>query len=278
MKYGLWLKTNAPVEPAEAVERGVTAEGAGWDGVFVADSIWEGYADPWTVLAAIATQTERIRLGTWVTPVPHRAPWWLAHTVAALDRISGGRVIFGVGLGAPFDYQMFGSPHDMRDLGRKYDEGLEIITGLWKGGPFSYRGEFFTVNDAELPFSPVQRPRVPILVGCWWPNKKPFRRAARWDGIMPFWPALLGKRGGEGWGTPGVGPQGEQQTGTVEEELRDLLDYYYSLTDDPGEVFLPDRPDDAYRELCRELGATWMFSMNVETLDDVRKGPPGMAS
>lgn len=274
MRYAFWLRTDSSMDLTTAAEHAVVAEEHGWDGVFLADSIWEGWSDPWTVLAAIASQTTRISLGTWVTPIPHRNPWWLAHTVAALDQLSNGRVILGCGLGAPFEYEMFGSPHDMKALGRKYDECLEIITGLWKGEPFDHEGEFFTINRAKLPHVPVQQPRVPILMGCWWPNKKPLRRAANYDGIMPFWPALLGDKGGEAWNTPGVGPQGEQRTGTLEEELQDLLAYYHSLADDPGEIFLPDRADDEYRQICRDLGATWMFSLNVSTLEELRRGPP----
>lgn len=274
MKFGFWLNTNGSKDLVEAVEWAVLAEEAGWDGVFVADSIWEGWSDPWTVLSAIATQTERIRIGTWVTPVPQRPPWWLAHTVATLDRLSGGRVILGAGLGAPFEYDIFGTGEDMRAIGRKYDECLEIITGLWKGKPFSFSGEFFTIRDAKLPHLPAQKPRVPILMGCWWPNKRPIQRAARYDGIMPFWPALLGKEGGAAWGTPGVGPQGEKQTGTVEEELTELIGYYHDVAEDPGEIFVPDRPDDEYRRLCDQLGVTWMFSTNITSAEQLRAGPP----
>ena len=276
MKHAVWLKGGHSLDPRAVVDYAVAAEESGWDGVFLAEGILEGWVDPWTQLGAIASVTEKLTIGTWVTPIPHKIPWWLANTVATLDQISGGRVILGAGLGAHFEYEMFGSSVDMRALGRKYDEALEILIGLWKGEPFSFEGEFFTITDAKLPVTPVQQPRVPILMGCWWPNKKPFRRAARYDGIMPFWPALLGKDGGTAWGTPGVGPQGEKQTGSIEEELRDLLDYYHSLTDEPGEIFLPDRPDDSYRRLCKELGATWLFNQRIDSLDQLRDGPPDL--
>lgn len=265
MKHAVWLKSGYSLDVHDSLDFAVEAEEAGWDGVFVADSIWEGYADPWTVLTGIALRTERITIGTWVTPIPHRVPWWLAHTLASLDQLADGRVLLGAGLGAPPEYEMFGSPLDLKALGRKYDESLEIITGLWRGQPYSFDGEFFTIKEARLPITPVQQPRIPILMGCWWPNKKPFRRAAKWDGIMPAWPALL---------RTGTGPQGEKPTGSVEEELRDLLTYYYDLTDEPGEVFLPDRADDHYRQVCEELGATWLFAMNIDSVDQLREGPP----
>ncbi len=268
VRHGVWLRNGSELEVKEVVEFAVEAERAGWDGVFVSDVLdatSDGYSDPWTVLAAVAVRTERIRIGTWITPVPSQLPWRLAHSVASLDQLSDGRVLLGVGLGAPYDYQAFGGAYEPSALGRKYDEALEIITGLWSGEPFSFSGEFFTVNETRLAVTPVQQPRVPILVAGWWPNKKPFRRAAQWDGIMPFWPALM--NGGEG-------PQGEEATGSVEEELRDLVAYYYSLADEPGEVFLPDRPDNDYRELCKELGATWLLATHVRDLDAIRQGPP----
>lgn len=122
VKHGLWLRTNGSV--SDAVRNAIAAEDAGWDGVFVADSIWGGWADPWTILSAIAVQTENIRIGTWVTPLPHKTPWWLANTVATLDRLSNGRVILGVGLGEPLEYEMFGSQLDTKALGRKVRRSL----------------------------------------------------------------------------------------------------------------------------------------------------------
>jgi hypothetical protein len=273
VKHGLWLRTNEAV--SDAIETAVLAEEAGWDGVFVADSIWEGWADPWTTLAAVAVRTERIRIGTWVTPLPHKTPWWLANTVATLDRLSGGRVILGVGLGAQFEYEMFGGQLDMKALGRKYDEALEVITGLWSGEPFSFEGEFFKIENAKLPVTPVQKPRVPVLMGCWWPNRKPFQRAARYDGIMPNWPAMLGDEGGKAWGPGGVGPQGEERTGTLEEELRDLLSHYFKVADDPGEVFVPVlKRDPDYEDLSKRLGATWLYHMYIRSKVEIRRGPP----
>jgi hypothetical protein len=161
---------------------------------------------------------------------------------------------------------MFGGTYDPTRLGRRYDEALDLIVQLWSGERVNYDGEFFTVSEGRLPVVPVQQPRIPIVMGCWWPHKKPFRRAARWDGIMPVWPAL--------W-PQGEGPQGETPTGSVEEELHALMDYYIGFTDDPGEVILPDRDDAAYRELCQEVGATWLLTDEALDLDAVRRGPQG---
>src|SRR5438128_1306686 len=87
------------------------AEETGWDGVFIADAIsietkkfpafpW---FDPWVVLAAMAVRTERVRIGTFITPVPRRRPWKLARETATLDHLSNGRLILAVGLGAAQD-------------------------------------------------------------------------------------------------------------------------------------------------------------------------------
>lgn len=83
----------------EQLDQAVLAEQAGWDGVFV----WEAAygVDAWSLLAAIAARTSRVRLGTLLTPLPWRRPWKVASQVATLDQLSGGRAILSVGLGAP---------------------------------------------------------------------------------------------------------------------------------------------------------------------------------
>lgn len=264
VRYGLVLWPGERQGVTDVVNLAVSAEKAGWDGVFVPDELSGVGADPWTILAAVAARTTRIRLGTWITPVPHQQPWRVAYSAAGVDRLSGGRLILGTGLGAPSEHMTFGGSYVPHELGRKYDEALEIIVGLWSGQPISYQGEFFTLRDAQLAVTPVQEPRVPIVMGCWWPNKKPFIRAARWDGIMPYWPALL---------SAGVGPQGERPTTGIEEELVALMEYYHSLVDQPGEVFLPDRPDPAYRQLCVDLGATWLLTTQAGEPHDIEQGP-----
>lgn len=270
MNHGLWLRDTGSVDTPTIVERAVAAEAAGWDGVFVSDSLpYADYPDPWVLLAAIATRTDDIRLGTWVVPVPRRQPWQLAAEVATLDQLSGGRVIFGVGLGNDDEYTAYGRPYDLQRLAARYDESLEIIDGLWGGEPFTYEGEHFSLEAAEIGPTPVQRPRVPILVGCWWPNTKPLHRGARWDGIMPFWASLTGD---------GTGPHGEEATGTPEEELRAALDYYHGITDEPGDILVPDVPSDdgtAYRAACEELGVTWLLSTaDPDDPSHIEAGPP----
>jgi len=169
------------------------AEEAGWDGLLVWDHVVEEkqlrrqIADPWILLAAAALATRRIKLGTAITPVARRRPAKLAREVTTLDRLTGGRMILGVGLGAPVDdeYGSFGDTTDIKVLAERLDESLLALDLLWSGEPVTYRGNQITINDVVFQPTPVQRPRVPIWVGGVWPNKAPMRRAARWDGAIP---------------------------------------------------------------------------------------------
>ena len=180
------------------------AENAGWDGFFIWDHIsgpteWRvpvddatvpiahaPYADPCVALTAIATRTEHIRLGALVTPVARRRPWKLARETVSLDHLSKGRLVVGVGLGGTLmEFAGFGEDADPVTRSRKLDESLELLTGLWTGKPFSYKGTYYVVEDTVFMPRPIQSPRIPIWVACFWPHKKPLRRAARYDGVVP---------------------------------------------------------------------------------------------
>jgi alkanesulfonate monooxygenase SsuD/methylene tetrahydromethanopterin reductase-like flavin-dependent oxidoreductase (luciferase family) len=169
------------------------AESAGWDGVFLWDHMHffraagNDVVDPWVVLGAMAQVTERVRLGTMVTPVARRRPWKLAKEIVTLDHLSGGRVIAGVGLGEPADdeFAAFGENPDARVRAGKLDEGLALLDRFLRGEPVQHEGVHFRV-DAELRPAAVQRPRPPIWVAGKWPNRRPFRRAMAWDGVYPI--------------------------------------------------------------------------------------------
>ena len=169
-------------------------EEAGWDGLFVWDHVTHSkevrrqIADPWVLLTAAALATQRIRLGTMITPVPRRRVSKLAREVTTLDRLTGGRMILGVGLGAPVpdEFGTFGETTDLRELSARLDEGLEALNLLWSGETVTFHGEHIVVDDVAFLPTPVQRPRVPIWVGGIWPAKAPMRRAARWDGAAPI--------------------------------------------------------------------------------------------
>ena len=169
-------------------------EEAGWDGLFVWDHVTHSkemrrqIADPWVLLTAAALATQRIRLGTMITPVPRRRVSKLAREVTTLDRLTGGRMILGVGLGAPVpdEFGTFGETTDLRQLAARLDEGLAALNLLWSGETVSFHGEHIVVDDVAFLPTPLQRPRVPIWVGGVWPAKAPMRRAARWDGAAPI--------------------------------------------------------------------------------------------
>src|SRR5581483_7243180 len=170
------------------------AEEAGWDGLFVWDHVTHRkelrrqIADPWILLTAAVLATTTIRLATLVTPVARRRVSKLAREVTTLDRLSAGRMILGVGLGAPIadEFGSFGEPTDPRELADRMDEGLEALNLLWSGEPVTYHGRHVQVDDVTFLPAPVQRPRVPIWVGGVWPARRPMRRAARWDGAAPI--------------------------------------------------------------------------------------------
>ena len=133
---------NFAEDPAGLIELGVAAEQAGFDGFFLWDHIvfsntGDGppLADPWLVLAVIASRTSQIRLGTMITPVPRRRPWQLARETTTLDRLSGGRLILGVGIGSPAygDFGIFHEPQGARERADLLDEGLDVMAGLWTG-------------------------------------------------------------------------------------------------------------------------------------------------
>src|SRR6185295_8986352 len=105
-----------------------------------------------------------------------------------LDRLSGGRLTLGVGIGGDWfgDYSRFGEPADDRTHGAQLDEALDVLVGLWSGEPFQYAGEHYTVQETQFLPTAVQQPRIPIWVAGVWPGTKPFRRAAQYDGIAPI--------------------------------------------------------------------------------------------
>jgi alkanesulfonate monooxygenase SsuD/methylene tetrahydromethanopterin reductase-like flavin-dependent oxidoreductase (luciferase family) len=195
MRYGI----NVPnfgdyFHPNTLADLAVEAEKAGWDGFFVWDHL-TGYGDvcdTTIALATIAVRTEHIRFGAMITPLPRRRPWKVAREMISLDHLSDGRLVVGVGLGnPPSEFESFGEDVNAKLRAQKLDDGLNILLGLWSGKPFSYYSTHYQLDGVEYIPRPVQRPRIPIWVGGFWPNKKPMRRAARYDGVYPLriWPS-----------------------------------------------------------------------------------------
>jgi alkanesulfonate monooxygenase SsuD/methylene tetrahydromethanopterin reductase-like flavin-dependent oxidoreductase (luciferase family) len=167
-------------EPRVVAELARRSEERGWDGFFLWDHVAyrepvSALADPWVTLAAVAMATTRLKIGPLVTPLARRRPHQLARETVTLDRLSGGRLVLGVGLGSDrtgeFDPGRFGEESDARARARLLDEGLERLVGYWNG---------------EFEPQPLQRPRIPVWVASIWPNRRPLRRAARWDGFFPI--------------------------------------------------------------------------------------------
>jgi alkanesulfonate monooxygenase SsuD/methylene tetrahydromethanopterin reductase-like flavin-dependent oxidoreductase (luciferase family) len=167
-------------EPALVAELAARAEARGWDGFFVWDHVAyrepvRALADPWVTLSAMAVATKGLVIGPLVTPLARRRPHRLARETVTLDRLSGGRLVLGVGLGSDrsreFDPERFGEEPDPRARARLLDEGLERLVAYWGG---------------EFEPGPVRGPRIPVWVASRWPNRRPLRRAVRFDGLFPI--------------------------------------------------------------------------------------------
>jgi alkanesulfonate monooxygenase SsuD/methylene tetrahydromethanopterin reductase-like flavin-dependent oxidoreductase (luciferase family) len=187
MKYGAVIPWATEREFAELA---VVAEAAGWDQVFSWEAVWG--QDAWVTLGAAAMVTERIRLGTLLTPAARHRPWDLASRVASVDRLSNGRVTLGVGLGALHgNWLAFEADEGRAVRARKLDEGLAIFAGLMGGQPFEYQGEYYSAKPVTelVPPPPVQTPHPPVwCVGMLIPGRtrqRSLERAARWQGVFP---------------------------------------------------------------------------------------------
>jgi len=179
MKRGLFIAPfDELVDPRVMAGVAAAAEARGWDGLFVWDHIVyrapvRAVADPWIVLSAVACATQTMRLGPLVTPPARRRIQKLARETVTLDHLSDGRLILGVGLGSDNSGELgpFGEELDPVKRAGLFDEGLERLAAMWAG-------------EFEPP--PVQQPRIPVWAAARWPNRRPVRRAVRWDGLFPI--------------------------------------------------------------------------------------------
>jgi alkanesulfonate monooxygenase SsuD/methylene tetrahydromethanopterin reductase-like flavin-dependent oxidoreductase (luciferase family) len=263
LRYGLSLPNGGECgDPRFLVELAQRAETAGWDGLFLEDYVsYQGdprdpTCDVWPALGAIAVLTKRIALGTSVTPLPRRRPWNVAREAAAIDQLSNGRFVLGVGIGDVDDHVLadaslthFGEVADRHTRAEMLDEALTILDGLWTGRPFRFSGKHYQIQEVTFLPRPVQRPRIPIWVGGGFPNPGPTRRALRWDGSFLYkrLEADDGHRSGEGV----MGPDDVR-------ELREMAG------DRPFDIAVGGHPRprnvDAQRAHLRavaEAGATW---------------------
>ncbi|KAA1399891.1 LLM class flavin-dependent oxidoreductase [Aeromicrobium ginsengisoli] len=194
MRSALWLPLfDELADPKVVAGLADDAEAAGWDGCFLWDQlVWRApvrrVADPWITLAAIATATERLRIGPMVTPLPRRRPTKVARETATLDQLSGGRLTLGVGLGGDqFAGELSRTGEELNDRrrGQMLDESMEILISAWTGAPVHHDGEHYVVDDIAFLPRPVQEPRIPVWAAGFPGNARPMRRAARFDGFFP---------------------------------------------------------------------------------------------
>ena len=149
-----------------------TAERAGYDSVWVGDSITsKPRLEPLTAMAAVAARTSRVKIGTAVLLNALRHPVHLAHATATIDNISGGRTILGVGAGRS-NNQMFVDEHaavgvPIAERAARMEESIRVIRALWTGEPVSSDGEFYPLEDVELEPRPVQ-PSIPLWISSNW--------------------------------------------------------------------------------------------------------------
>lgn len=192
MRYGLYMPNlSVAADPRLQIELAQEAEAAGWDGFFIWDHLSLGLyemavVDPWIVMAGIASHTRSLRFGPMVTPLPRRRPWMVARQALALDQLSNGRFILGVGIGnEPFSLDNFAEETDLKRRAAMTDEALDVLIGLWSGRAFDYAGSYYQVKNTLFLPTPVCTPRIPIWIAATWPHRAPMRRAARWDGLVP---------------------------------------------------------------------------------------------
>jgi hypothetical protein len=273
LKYGLAL----PYGTARTVAKlSQLAEEAGWDGCFLGDAIW--CEDPLIALAAAAMTTSRIRLGTMIIPVPLRRPWKLASESVALDRLSDGRLVLGLGPGAVWmGWQSFPDEvTDNRSRAEMLDETIDILTLLYQRKQFDYDGKHFhlkltLMDEMHYPPKPVQQPRIPLWVVGVWPRKKSMRRILKCDGVF------VEKRGSDG--------KPEDATPADIREIKAYVDANRTLTT-PFDIITSGKTSGLERSQLQdtlmpfmEAGATWWIEglwgeSEEKVIERIRLGPP----
>ncbi|MGA2408775.1 MAG: LLM class flavin-dependent oxidoreductase [Candidatus Binataceae bacterium] len=279
MRYGLSFPLAGSFSELKTVADLVReGEAAGWDGCFVWDhlSIGSGQplADPWIALALIAQATKRIKLGPLVTPIFRRDPGKLAYETVTLDHLSQGRLIMGAGLGSDMfrEISAFGGPLNDVVRAEMLDEGLEILTSLWSGKPFSFAGKHYHLDQAQVLPSCLQSPRIPIWIAASWQHKAPMRRAARYDGAVPVRGDL----------THPLTPAQIQDVASYVRRFRSADDHSFDVIHFGLAAGLPPGEQKALITSYAAAGVTWW----IETMPSdprqlevtrrrIRYGPPG---
>lgn len=273
MRFGIYVPTSNEYDIKMLTVLASEAEATGWEGFFIWDNIMATFdgsgvlADTTVALTAIALATEHIRFGALVTPIARRRPWKVAKETATLDCVSGGRLVFGAGLGGRWDMAPVREFSPGRQRAQMFDEGLDVLAALWSGDPVDYPGKHFTLESARIVPAPVQKPRIPVWIAGHWPMRAPFRRAARWDGVAPV-------------------RAGDTFEGLTPAEIRDCVEFVgmHRESTSPFDVVFfhrsPERDHSLVAEY-EEAGATWWLESTfplTESLAEFRArihaGPP----
>ena len=186
MKFGMLVNTQDPPEGRniaglyqEVLKEAELAEKVGFDSVFVPEHhmMPDGYLPaPTTLLAAIASRTSRIRLGTSILQLPEWDAIHVAEEWAVLDNISNGRAILGAGLGlVEPEFKLFGK--NIKEAAPLFNEQVEVLKRAWSGGAFSYKGRFHQYENVCITPRPVQKGGPPIWIGAM--SEPALKRAAR---------------------------------------------------------------------------------------------------
>jgi alkanesulfonate monooxygenase SsuD/methylene tetrahydromethanopterin reductase-like flavin-dependent oxidoreductase (luciferase family) len=261
MRYGIVAANLGEyADPRVALRLARAAEAAGWEAFFVWDHL--GFVrgvpsgDPYVILSAVAALTTHLKLGLAITPLARRRPQVVANALASLDLLSGGRVVFGAGLGGvPEEFTAFGEPGDAKERAAMLDEGLQILDGLWSGETVTHRERHYSVQGVTLTPRPLQSPRIPIWIGGEGPPA--LRRAARWDG----------------WLAPATSHDGSPTMAKGPERIAEMVAEIrrHRKTKAPFEVAIDgysEAGDPGLPRAYGEAGATWW----LESIQDAR-GP-----
>lgn len=265
MRRGFWIRNGLVHDPAAVVAHAVAAEEGGWDGVFVSDAVAESHTEPFTHLAAVAGATHRVVLGTWVTPLVCRDVLTVARQAAVVDRLSAGRLLLGIGLGNPVEHAATGVVETGRVLAERHETALRLLDELLRGETVTHHGTWARLDGVVLEPRPVQVPRPPMFLAASWPARRPLRRAAAWDGVMPQWDEL--------WAEHEV----DDVEGPREAVLRELVAAYREFAGEGCTVLVPTARafGAVYERVVQELAIDWVLTMDDLTPDELRAGPPG---
>lgn len=267
LRYALYLpNAGYYADAARLAELAVAAESSGWDGFFIWDHLLLGspaplpVCDAWTALTAVLSRTTTLLAGPLVTPLARRRPAKVARETVTLDRLSGGRLVLGVGLGGDpkHDFASFGEPSGSRERAESLDEGLAVLRALWTGKEQSYAGAHHHLDRVR--FLPAPVGHLPIWVAATWPHVRPLARAAHNDGVVPM------VRDGSGALRGPTPIELAALTVAMPPPIRPAT-FQVAV---PG-VLSPDRSQAAAERLhaYREAGATWW----LESFDPWRRDP-----